>query len=410
MRILHTVESYYPQKNGMSEVVRQISEGLVKLGHEVFVATTKCNNRVLKNYNGVQIIEFDISGNFVNGIYGEIDNYIKLITSNEFDILTNFAAQQWATDLCFEYLPKIKSKKVLVPTGFSGLFNKAYSSYFKKLQNKLANYDQLVFTSSEYRDYKFVYDNGFRNNIIIPNGASKKEFSEQVQFNIREKLKLNPGIKIILHVGSYTEKKGHLEALKIFSKIKNESTVMVFVGENFNNDIGIKFSSKLNWPLYFNFKRMLRPWYCMNLLTYLKLLLTGLNKKIFMISLDRKELINTYKQADIFLFPSNIECSPVVMFEAMASKTPFLISNVGNANEIVNFSNAGYILPSKIDLNGFTKININKSVKLLNRLLNDIGLIDRLGKNGENLWLQNYTWEHITLKYENLYFKLLAKK
>ena len=52
MRILHTVESYYPQKNGMSEVVRQISEGLVQLGHEVFVATTKCSNRVLKNFNG----------------------------------------------------------------------------------------------------------------------------------------------------------------------------------------------------------------------------------------------------------------------------------------------------------------------------------------------------------------------
>ena len=116
-------------------------------------------------------------------------------------------------------------------------------------------------------------------------------------------------------------------------------------------------AASLNWTKYFSFKRLIRPWYCLNFLTYFNLLLKGNHKKIFLTSLDRKELINTYKQADIFLFPSNIECSPVVIFEAMASKTPFLVSNVGNANEIVNISNAGYILPSKIDKNGYAKIN-----------------------------------------------------
>lgn len=392
MRILHTVESYYPQKNGMSEVVRQISEGLVQSGHEVYVATSKCNYRYTKQHNGVHIIDFSISGNLVNGISGEIDNYIKLIISEDFDIITNFATQQWATDLCFEYLSKIRSKKVLVPTGFSGLYNKAYSSYFSNLPTFLKKYDKLVFTSSEYRDYQFVFDKGFRKNIIIPNGASKKEFSEKIEFSIREKLNINPGTIILLHVGSYTEKKGHAEALKIFSKINNDSIVMVFVGENFDKDIGIKFSSKLNWPNYFSLTRLTKPWYYLNLLTYINLLRRGLHKKIFMLSLDRKELINTYKQSDIFLFPSNIECSPVVIFESMASKTPFLISNVGNAKEIVNNSNAGYLLPSKIDKLGFTKININKSAILLNQLLKNKNLIKHLGESGERMWLENYTW------------------
>lgn len=409
MRILHTVESYYPQKNGMSEVVRQISEGLVQMGHEVYVATSKCNIRDTNEHNGVEIIEFDISGNLVNGITGETSTYIKLIKSNSFDIITNFATQQWATDLCLEYLTEILSKKVLVPTGFSGLYDKKYSVYFSNLPSKLINYDKLVFTSSAYRDYQFVFDKGIRNNIIIPNGASKKEFSEEIEFNIREKLKLNPDTKIILHVGSFTEKKGHVEALKIFSKIKKNSIAMVFVGENFDKDIGIKFSSKLNWIKYFSFKRLIRPWYCMNLLTYFKLLLKGNHKKIFVISLGRKELINTYKQADIFLFPSNIECSPVVIFEAMASKTPFLVSNVGNANEIVNISNAGYILPSKIDKNGYAKINIKDSAILLNRLIKNEHLIKTLGENGKKTWLGMFTWENIVSKYEQLYYKLLEK-
>ncbi|MFH1005826.1 MAG: hypothetical protein V1781_10125 [Bacteroidota bacterium] len=39
MKILHTVESYYPSVGGMQEVVKQISEQLVKMGHSVTVAT-----------------------------------------------------------------------------------------------------------------------------------------------------------------------------------------------------------------------------------------------------------------------------------------------------------------------------------------------------------------------------------
>ena len=35
MKILHTVEFYHPSQGSMQEVVRQISERLVKLGHKV---------------------------------------------------------------------------------------------------------------------------------------------------------------------------------------------------------------------------------------------------------------------------------------------------------------------------------------------------------------------------------------
>jgi len=39
MKILHTVESYTPSINGMQQVVKQLSERLVLLGHDVTVAT-----------------------------------------------------------------------------------------------------------------------------------------------------------------------------------------------------------------------------------------------------------------------------------------------------------------------------------------------------------------------------------
>ena len=40
MRILHTANTYAPSLDGVAEVVRNISERLVKRGHEVHVATS----------------------------------------------------------------------------------------------------------------------------------------------------------------------------------------------------------------------------------------------------------------------------------------------------------------------------------------------------------------------------------
>lgn len=63
MKILHTVEFYYPSVGGMQEVVKRLSELLVQYGHDVTVATTRLAARRDKTINGVKIKEFEISGN-----------------------------------------------------------------------------------------------------------------------------------------------------------------------------------------------------------------------------------------------------------------------------------------------------------------------------------------------------------
>ena len=55
MKILHTVEFYHPSIGGMQEVVKQLSERLVLLGHDVTVATTKMSERKESCINGVKI-------------------------------------------------------------------------------------------------------------------------------------------------------------------------------------------------------------------------------------------------------------------------------------------------------------------------------------------------------------------
>ena len=122
MRILHTVEFYPPSIGGMQEVVRQLSERLVLRGHDVTVATTRIPERTASSQNGVKIREFEISGNLVNGLKGEVKRYEDFLLSSDFEIITNFAAQQWATDIMLPLLDRINAKKVFVPTGFSRLY------------------------------------------------------------------------------------------------------------------------------------------------------------------------------------------------------------------------------------------------------------------------------------------------
>ena len=104
MKILHTVESYLPARHGMSEVVRQISEGLVRKGHEVWVATSRDPRRKTGQIRGVKIREFSVFGKSAFGIYGEAETYQRFLLESDAEVIVNFAAQQWATDLMLPLL------------------------------------------------------------------------------------------------------------------------------------------------------------------------------------------------------------------------------------------------------------------------------------------------------------------
>ena len=388
MKILHTVEFYHPSQGGMQEVVRQISERLVKLGHEVTVATTKLSERKNKIINGVKIEEFDIKGNLVRGLKGETERYKDFLINSDFDIITNFAAQQWASDLAFDILDRIKGKKVFVPTGFSGFYLPEYKDYFKKMKDWMKKYDMNVFLSDDYRDINFAKKNKINKIIVIPNGASEEEFLGQNNIYIREKLNIPKSNFLILHVGSHTGAKGHREAIEIFEKAKMTNATFLIIGNSFGGGC---------------------TKYC-----FIKEKLFNLSpqrifdkKKLIITSLSRSETVSAYKQADLFLFPSNIECSPLVLFECMASKTPFLTTDVGNAKEIINWSKSGLLLPTIKDKNGYSKVKVNESAKLLENIITNLKKRDSMSKTGFNIWKNKFTWEKITKNYERMYKNLL---
>jgi L-malate glycosyltransferase len=411
MKILHTVESYLPSRHGMSEVVRQISERLVSDGHQVTVATRADPTRVEKIINGVEIIEFDISGNITTGMQGEYDRYIRYLLDSDFDVVTNFAAQQWATDLALPILQRIRGKKVFVPTGFSALYMPQYKSYFERMKDWLKQYDKVVYLSDDYRDVNFARELGLTNGILIPNGASEEEFSCEIDPDFKKRLGIPEENFLILHVSGYIGSKGHLDAIRIFRGAQLKNTTLLFVSPDF----GDKF---VNFKLFSlqSMKSILKSILSRNQpLEDVQLVLIhhfqkiGLFKNIRFVELARSDVVQAYKTANLFLFPSNIECSPIVLFECMATGTPFLVTDVGNAKEIIQWSEGGQLLPTKGSEGGYGLVwaLVKESSNVLKIMASDQVYLHTLSKNGTKAWKNNFTWGIISKKYSEMYRNLI---
>jgi glycosyltransferase involved in cell wall biosynthesis len=388
VKILHTVEFYPPSKGGAQEVVRQLSERMVKAGHDVTVATTMLAERKSKTINGVKIAEFDISGKLATKITGEAKQYQDFLVNGEFDIIMNYAAQQWATDLTFSVLDKIKAKKIIVPCGYSALNHPGFKNYFAKLPAYLKKYDASVYPSPTYQDIEFSKEHKVKNLHVIANGADENEFAKLPG---KRKFRRRFGIKhfFILSLGSHTGAKGHDEALDVFEHFPFPCT-LVIIGDKIDGgcyEKCVQRAEELNF-----FKRRRR-------------------KKVILLDLNREDTIAALKSADLFLFLSNREASPIVLFEAAAAGLPFVSSAAGNAEEIARWTGGGVITktiphPGRKGTGDVT-VDIQAAVQLLKQLWLNPVRRRRLGKAGRKNWREKFTWEKITQQYLSLYEELL---
>lgn len=388
MRIAHCVEWYAPSIGGMQEVVRQLSERMVKAGHVVTVFTSAHPERTHDTLNGVRIRSFPISGNAVLGLQGDTSPYLAALREGGFDVIVFFAAQQWTTDAALPHLAELSAAKVFVPTGFSALHDARYAAYYQRMPDALRAMDLNIFLSDTYQDIAFAKSHGITNTVRIPNGAAEEEFSAPLSIDIRGELGLKKDDLLIVHIGSYTGAKGHWDALRIFlAATRTRGATLLLIG-NGNRKLAQAFAG---WR---------------HLGKRLKALLTG--RRIRMVEWERPRTVAALRQADLFLFPSAIECSPVVLFEAMAAGVPFLASNAGNSAEIVQWTGAGAILPGT-RREGWEQVDVHESAERLGALLADREALHAMGRKGHAAWKERYTWQRIADAYVQQYERLTKR-
>jgi glycosyltransferase involved in cell wall biosynthesis len=123
-------------------------------------------------------------------------------------------------------------------------------------------------------------------------------------------------------------------------------------------------------------------------------------KKVLKTNLSRADIIQAFLTADLFVFASKVEYSPLVLFEAAAAGKPFLSVPVGNAEEIARWTGAGVICAAKRDELGYTRVSPRRLAREMARVIADDDLRHRLGAQGREAWRSTFNWKAIAARYE----------
>jgi len=370
MRILHTSAFYYTRAGGAEEVVRQISERLAVRGHDVTVATTSLPERKSTMLHGVQIVEFPIHavlGHSVLGIRGDTTSFRDFLHIGNWDIVMNYAAQTWPTDITFRQLSRLRSKTVLAACGYSGLIGARrllYEGYFRRLPHFLRQYGAIVYHSNSYQDKAFGDRYGIRNYRVIPNAVDSAEFlTPRIDFRRQYNITTE---HLIVTIGNHFSNKGHDRVLAAFKNL-NDAT-LVIVGHNS------------------------APWY-RSCYSACKRAARRESRILLLENAPRTHTVAALLAADLFLCGSHIEAFPLVILEAMASRTPWIAFPAGNIAE----------LPG-----GIVVDSVEQMTAKARRLFSDTPARLVLADEGRCAQRAEFHWEKIVDQYEDLYESLLA--
>lgn len=423
MRILFACQFYSPSVGGVQEVIRQIAERLVGRGHDVTVATSCLPNRDFDALNGVAIRGFDVTGNGVTGLVGEVENYQRFVRDSDFDVVMIYAAQQWTFDALWPVLDDIGFAKVFVPCGFSGLYEPGYRAYFSQIVSVLAKFDRLIFNATSYRDIDFARAAGLDKLLILPNGANELEFEASRDPDFRSRHRIDEDAFVFLTVGSFTGLKGHQELAGAFATMRlpeGRRAVLVLNGNE------VQRLERGFVSLVRKFCGLVKTHGLQQALRQVLGKLRGTSstprsiadavnqarsgKMILITDLPRSELVQAFMAADLFVFASNIEYSPLVLFESVAAGTPFLTVDVGNALEIAEWTGAGLACPSMRDARGYTYVDESVLGQKMGGLMTEPELLSELANVGRRNWREKFTWEKVSMRYESLFRELVGTR
>ncbi len=197
---------------------------------------------------------------------------------------------------------------------------------------------------------------------VIPNGVEASRFN-----NGHQPQPIPTGVsedrKTILYVGRIVREKGIFTLLDAFEKLRKQGkdVSLVLVGEGpLKEDLA---------------KEVLRR---------------KLNDRVKLAGfVDEKKLVSLYNSSDAFVLPSHYEPFGMVALEAMASRVPVVVSDVGGLSEIVEDGITGVKVPA---------YNPSALAEGILRVLEDRELSEQLKENAYRAVQERYRWDMIAEK------------
>ena len=325
--------------SGIGRYIRNLVPFLV----DKFDVSLLANNNEIKNSNFLNQVNIIDVNSKIYSINEQIELFKKIPKSDIF----------WSPHYNIPILP-IKAKKRIVTIhdvyhlAFYDTLSLPQKIYSKFMINQAVKKSDVILTVSEFSKQEIIkYTNTNKNIEIIYNGIEESWMDNNLSFDEKE--------NYILYVGNVKPHKNLVRALKAFSLLKDNNIKFKIVGKKdgfITKDIEIDKLAK-----------------------HLK------NRVEFTGYVSDDELKKLYKKAKIFLFPSLYEGFGIPPFEAMASGTPVISSNVASLPEVCGDS-AYYVNP----------YDVNDIAKGMETVLKDEELQKELIQKGlERVKL--YSWE-----------------
>jgi glycosyltransferase involved in cell wall biosynthesis len=130
-------------------------------------------------------------------------------------------------------------------------------------------------------------------------------------------------------------------------------------------------------------------------------------RRVLMLDPPREEVVAAYRAADLFVFASEVEASPLVLYEANAAGTPFVTGPAGNAGEIASWTGGGVVVPAPRRRRR-VRVSPRRLARAVDELLADPARRAEMGAGGRRAWGESFTWDAIASRYERLYEELAS--
>jgi glycosyltransferase involved in cell wall biosynthesis len=388
MKILQVCHSFPPDASGVGEVVWQLSRHLVRRGHVVHVATgVHPDAPMMDRMEGIHVHRFDISGNTLIGIRGDCDDYMKLLRSDDWDVIVFHNLQNWPVELALPIIPSLRVPTVVVSHGtfhlkavlpcrgaLLGERHKRAADYRSTLKTAMRSVSAFVVLSPALVDDPILADLGIENPKVIRNGVELPLFPHPTGVRSRLGLTDQPWVAA---VSRHSRVKNHRaffavakELRKEIPKIQTSIIGSPYPAASWNlGRVGVSGGCWYECRL-----RALRQ-------PYVKLLP----------SLPRPEVLSAIAASNLVLLTSRHEASPLVLLEAMALSVPWVSIDVGGVRDY----SGGIVVDKIADM-----------PKVIVDLIKDPERMAHLGSCGRKAAETVHNWSVIASHHEALYTSL----
>ena len=377
MKILQVVPFFTPARGGSVIVPYYLSKELSKRGYEVTIITTdfEFDEEYAKTVQkeGVKVMAFKCVANI--GLFlisPSMKKWLK-IEIKKFDVIHLHNFRSYQNVVVHHYAKKYGIPYVLQAHG--SVLRIIEKQKLKKIYDMFWGYKILKDASKviavsniEVEQYKQL--GAGENKIdVISNGINIESFKNLPE---RNQFKRKYGIRekyMILFLGRVHRIKGIDFLIKSFSRLTKEidDTVLVIAGQ----DDGYKREAKV---------------LAKNLGLHGRVKFTG--------SIDGKDKLPAYVDADVLVYPSIFEIFGLVPFEAIMCGTPVIVTDDCGCGELIKEAKAGYLVHYG-DVEGLED-------KILEAFAHPEDC-KRMVKSGKEYIIKNLSWDNIATQMTRVY-------